>query len=111
MRFEKIEAALQAAQHAEGEHINLLEAERVDVVLVPFDEGAFIHRRMADRYGLVEPPAGKHEAAHMLGEVTRKAEQLACKFDRLQKGRVGRIEPSLADVLVRQAVVMAAPHR
>ncbi len=40
--------------------------KRVDVVLVPFDEGAVVHRGVADRHGLVEAYAGQDEAADVL---------------------------------------------
>ena len=76
MRLQKIEPAPEAAQHAEREHIDLHESERVDVVLVPFDEGALVHGGVADRHRLVEPLAREHEAADVLGEVTRKADEL-----------------------------------
>ena len=110
MALEEIEAAPDAAQHAEREHVDLHEAERVDVVLVPLDEGALVHGGVADRHRLVEPLAGEHEAADMLGEMARKADQLVGKRDRLPDRRIGRIEPGLTDVIVGQAVAIA-PHR
>ena len=53
--------------------------------------------------------AGEHEAADMLGEMARKADQLVGKRDRLPDRRICRIEAGLADVIVRQAVAIA-PH-
>ena len=102
MRFQEIEAAPQAAQHAEREHVDLHQAERIDVVLVPFDEGALVHGGIADRHRLVEPLAGEHEAADMLGEMARKTGQLVGERDRLPDRRIGGIEAGLADVIVRQ---------
>ena len=58
MLLQEIEPAPHAAQHAEREHIDLHQAERIDVVLVPFDEGAIVHGGVADRHGLVEPARG-----------------------------------------------------
>jgi hypothetical protein len=60
---EQIEAALHAGQHAERQHVDLHEFERVDVVLVPFDDLAVLHRRRLDRHEFVEPVAGQDEAA------------------------------------------------
>jgi xanthine/CO dehydrogenase XdhC/CoxF family maturation factor len=77
MLVQQIEAALQAGQHAEREDVDLENADGVEIVLVPFDAGALLHRRVLDRHHLVEPAAGDDEAAHMLGEVARKADQLA----------------------------------
>ena len=76
MLLQEIEPAAQAAQHAEREHVDLHQAERIDVVLVPLDEGAVVHGGIADRHRLVERRAGEHEAADMLREVAREADQL-----------------------------------
>ena len=110
MLLDEIEPAPQAAQHAEREHIDLHQAERVDVVLVPFDEGALVHGGIADRHRLVERRAGEHEAADVLGEVARKADQLVREFDGLPDRRVGGVESGLTDVFIRQSVAIA-PHR
>ena len=45
----------------------------VEIVLVPFDDGAVLHRGIHDRHHLVEPVAGDDEAADMLGEVARES--------------------------------------
>ena len=55
-----------AAEHTERQHIHLQQAERVEIVLVPFNDGAPLHRRRADRTQMVEPPTGDDEAANML---------------------------------------------
>src|SRR5262249_61532075 len=68
----ELECLAQAREHAEPEHIDLDDAERVEIVLVPFDEGAVIHYAIADRHHLVEPAAGDDEAADMLGEMARE---------------------------------------
>ncbi len=60
------EGPANAAEHAKRQHIHLQQAERVEIVLVPFDDGAPLHRRRADRAQMVEPPAGDDEAADML---------------------------------------------
>ncbi len=105
--MQKIEPAAQAAQHAEREHIDLHQAERVDVVLVPFDEGALVHGGIGDRHGFVEPLAREHEAADMLGEMTREAGESIGERDRLADCRIGGIESGLADVIVGQFVAIA----
>ena len=103
VELEEVEPAPDAAQHAERQHVDLHQAERVDVVLVPLDEGAVVHGGVADRHGLVEPLAGQHEAADMLRQVARKADDLAGQFDRPADRRVAGIEPGLADMVVGQA--------
>ena len=74
--FEHGECLADAGQHAEGQHIHFHDAQRVYVVLVPFNEGALLHRRIADGHGFDQRPACQHETADMLGEVAREAQQL-----------------------------------
>jgi hypothetical protein len=110
MPFQKIKPAPDATQHAEREHVDFHEAERIDVVLVPFDEGALVHGGIADRHRLVEPLAGEHEAADMLGKVTREADEFAGERDGLPDCRIGGIESRLADMIIRQSVAVT-PYR
>ena len=72
MLLDELEGLAEAGEHAEPEHVDLEDAERVEIVLVPFDEGAVLHRAIHDRHHLVEPAAGHDEAADMLGEMARK---------------------------------------
>ena len=37
-----------AGEHAEAQHIDLQQPERVEIVFVPFDEGAVVHGGIAD---------------------------------------------------------------
>ena len=67
--------AADGRKHAQAEDIDLQEAERLEVVLVPLDHGALGHRRVLDRHQLGEQAARDHETARMLGEVPRKAAQ------------------------------------
>ena len=101
MRLQQIEAAPQAGQHAERQHIDLEQAERFEIVLLPFDDGALLHRRVLDRHHFVEPRAGDDEAADMLGQMAREADQLAraSAITWLQP-RIGRIEPGAARFLL-----------
>ena len=66
MLVDQIQRLPHAGQHPQPEHIDLQNPERVDVVLVPFDEGTVVHRRIADRHDLVEAAARDDEAADML---------------------------------------------
>ncbi len=110
MGFEKIEPTAQAAQHAERAHVDLHQADGVDVVLVPFDEGALGHGGVGDRHRVVEPAAGEDETADVLGEVAREAGQCVGERDGLADRRVLRVEAGLANVIVRQFIAVP-PHR
>ncbi len=96
MARDEIEGAADAAQHAERQHVDLEHAERVEIVLVPFDDGAVRHRRVLDRHHLLERPAGDDEAADMLREMAREADELVREIERQAQRRLGRIEPQLA---------------
>ncbi len=109
--LQEVEAALEAGQHAERQHVDLHQPDRVDVVLVPLDEGAVRHGAVAHRHGLVEPAAGQHEAADVLRQVAGEADQLVGEVERLTDRGVLRVEAGLAHVPVRHAGAPGAPDR
>ena len=111
MALEQLEALADAGQHSERQHVDLQHAEFVEVVLVPLDHGAILHRRVLDRDQLVERRAGDDEAADMLRKMTRKADQLAGKLQSQAQGVVGDIETQLAEMLRLDAFVAPAPDR
>ena len=69
------------AQHAQREDVDLEQAERVEVVLVPLDDAAVLHRGVLDRHQLGDAVARDDEAARVLAQVARKADQLLREFD------------------------------
>ena len=97
MLLDQVEAFADAGQHAEREHVDLEDAELLDVVLVPFDEGAVVHRAIADRHRLGQRPLGQDEAADMLRQMARHADQLLGELDRPPQVRVGEVEPGVVD--------------
>ena len=98
-----------AGQHAERQDVDLQNAERVEVVLVPFDDGAVLHRRVLDRHQFGQRPAGDHKTADMLREMPRKADQLGGEVERHAQSAVGGVEPGLAHPLIGDRVVAPAP--
>ncbi len=90
MSAQQIEGAAQTGQHAEPQHVDLQQAERLQIVLVPFDHGAVFHGRILDRNDLVERRAGDDEAADMLRQVTREALQFPGQRQRHLQPRIGR---------------------
>ena len=55
---QQFEGLADAGQHAEPQHVDLHQAERLKVVLVPLDEGAVLHRPVADGHDLLQAPRG-----------------------------------------------------
>ena len=66
MRSQEPEGAADAAEHAKRQHIDLQQPKRIQIILVPFDDRAPLHRRRADRAEMIQPPAGDDKAADML---------------------------------------------
>ena len=111
MRLQHLEGAAQARQHAEAEDIDLQEIERLEVVLVPFDDGALVHRGILDRNDLVEPAARDREAADVLRKVPGKPHQQAGERTRFSQALVGRIEAGAPRRPFRDALHRPAPQR
>ena len=83
----------------------------VEVVLVPLDDGAVVHRGVLDRHQLVEARARDHEAADMLREMAREADELVGRARcALREPRIGRIEPDRAAPPFRVTPCIDQPH-
>ena len=102
MLFEQGEGLADAGEHAKPEHIHLQQAECVEIVLVPLDDGAVLHGGIADGHHLGQRSARQHEAAHMLGEMAGKADQFLGQLKAAREQRIGRIEPRLAYIFLGQ---------
>ena len=85
---EQGEGALQAGQHAERQNIHLEDFHRVEIVLVPLDHLALVHRRLDDGHDLIEPVPGDDEAADMLGEMAGKPHDVVGTIDHMPCHRV-----------------------
>ncbi len=64
-----------AGQHAQRKHIDLHQAQRINIILVPLDECAILHRGIVNGNSLIQPVLGQHETTDMLRQVPRKIEQ------------------------------------
>src|SRR5262245_17742955 len=111
MQRDEVEGLADAGEHAKRQYIHFQHAERVDVILVPFEEGSVLHGAIVDRHGFIETFPRQHEAADVLGEMARKTEQGAGETDRLLDLWIGRIETCLADVFVGDLTVALAPDQ
>ncbi len=111
MLVDQVEALADAGQHAERQHIDLQHAQGIEIVLVPFDDGAVLHRRILDRHIVVEAAAGDDEAADMLRQMAREADQRSCEREHLAQARLIGIEAGLADMLLDDVFLAPAPDR
>ena len=111
MPVEQLECLSNAGQHAERQDVDLENAERVEIVLVPLDHGTVRHRRIGDRHHLIEPALGQDEAADMLREVAGEAGQLGGELQGQAQARLARIEAALARRGSVDAAIAPAPDR
>ncbi|MCY1223277.1 hypothetical protein D9M72_353980 [compost metagenome] len=111
MPVEQLEGPGDAGEHAERQHVDLQDLQRVEIVLVPLDHVAVWHRRVHDRHDLVEPVAGDDETADMLGEVAREAHQLRGIIEHPDSRRVLRIETGSLRLALGKIGHRPAPDR
>ena len=81
--IEQVEGAAHAAEHAEAQHIDLHELQRVDVVLVPLDDLTVLHRCRFDGHHFIQAVQRQYEAARVLRKMARRADQFlitACRL-------------------------------
>ena len=112
MALDQVEGAGDAAQHAKAQHIDLHQAERIDILLVPFQHRAVGHGGIVQRHDLVEPALHHHETAGMLREMARKPHQLAGIMQRHRDiGRVGIEAEFGTDTVIGEIIGRPAPQR
>ena len=107
--FQQIKGAAHAAQHAEAQHVDLHEFQRIDIVLVPFDHLPVFHGGRFDRHHLVKPVQRQHEAAGMLRQMPRRAHQFLGQLKRQAQPAVGRVQIEFLQLGIGNAVVAPAP--
>ena len=92
MLGEKVESPPHAPEHPEPEHVDLHEFQNVDVVLIPFDDLAVLHRCGLDRHEVIKAILREHEAAGMLRQMPRRADELPSEVERQLEPAVVKIE-------------------
>ena len=109
VRGEEIEGAAHAAEHAEAEHVDLHEFQGIDVVLVPFDDGAFsiaagsIGTSSSSRSWVRTKPPG------MLRQMPGRADKLPRQIERQAQAAVGQVEIELGGKLGLDAFIAPTP--
>ena len=96
----QLEAAAQRRQHAEAQHVHLEQAQVIEIVLVPFDDGAVFHGRVFDGHEFLEQALRDHEAAARAatGAAEIPAARTASCSSSLSCGLAG-LEAGLADAV------------
>src|SRR5262249_45673688 len=92
----ELETLPDRGQHAQAEAIDLENAERVEIVLVPFNDGAAGHGGILDGNDFAERTLGDHHAADVLREMPWEPQEFPRQLDeQLRPLRIG-IESRLA---------------
>jgi len=109
MPVEQRKTLAQGREHAEREHVDLENAQGVEIVLVPFDRRAALHRGWHDRHDFVEPVARDDKTAGVLRQMAREPRDFMRQFDGLGEARLRRVEAGARSCLsVRRFA--ASPH-
>src|SRR5579883_517793 len=111
MLAHQFESLAQAGQHAERQHIDLQHTERIEIVLVPFDDAAILHRRILDRHHFAELAARDDEATRVLGQMAWEADQLRGQLQSAAQIEVARIQPRFANVPFLDSLASPTPER
>src|SRR3546814_7603158 len=98
---DEIKTLADTCQTAGREHIDLHEPQSINIVLVPFNEGAVLHRCIVNGYGLVQPILGQHKPAYMLRQMARELEKLADKPMEPDHLRISGIKARLSETPFR----------
>src|ERR1019366_4222162 len=109
-RPREVERLTDRRQHAEAEHVDLEEAERVEIVLVPGDHGSIAHRRRLHRRDVLERLGAEHEASHVNRQVTRASLQRVRHREHLANTDVLRIEAAGPDAIGVDLVELVPPR-
>ena len=96
---DEVERAAQRGEHAQSEHVDLQQAERFEIVLVPLDHAAILHCRGLDRHHAREFVARDDEAADVLRQVARKAVQRVRELHPVARDRRRQIDADLGEAL------------
>ena len=81
MLRDQIKAFADTGEHPKRQDIDLQNIQSVDIILVPFDDRAVIHRGVFDRAKLIQSPLGDDKPADMLAQMSRKPDDFTNQLD------------------------------
>jgi len=110
MHLQQVKAFPDAGEHAQRQHIDLENAQRFDVILVPFDEAAIGHGAITDRHGFGKRAFCQDKSADMLRKVTRHADHLLGQLDYPPQVRITDVHACLGDVFFADLAPVTAPY-
>jgi hypothetical protein len=91
-------------EHTETQQVDLDQAGELEVVFVPLNDGAVLHRRRLDGHDLRELALGEHETAHVDRAMARQLVEAAHDVDQRLNATIRRIEPTGGETTALQRV-------
>ncbi|RMS55643.1 hypothetical protein ALP64_200424 [Pseudomonas syringae pv. actinidiae] len=111
VQVHQIERPAQGAEHAQCKDVDFQQADQVQVVLVPLDDGALGHRCVFDRHQRVQRVLGNHETTRMLRQVPGETDQLAGQGQHALENGCFSIETVFAQAFGRRQRIAPAAER
>ena len=96
---QQVKTAANGTEHAQRQDIDLEQTDRIQVVLVPLNDGALGHGRVLHRHQGVEWLLGNDKATRMLGQVPGKADQLSGEAEHPTQHRAFGVETAFAQAV------------
>ena len=93
MALQQVKPAPQARQHAKRQNVDLENAQRIEIVLVPHNRRAPVHRSGRNRHDFVKPRLRDDKASGVLRQMTRKARDFLGKPHHMRDVLILRIQP------------------
>ena len=106
----QVEAFADGRQHAQRQHVHLEDAKRVDIVLVPANDGAILHAGIFDGNQFIKASLGDDKAADMLREVPRKPDELTYEIEQPPDDRAVRSQAGFEDAAVVDRLAVPPLH-
>src|SRR5690606_34686750 len=107
--LDQVETAMQGAEHAKAQYVDLQQAQKMKVILVPLDHGTSGHGGVFHGHQRAQWLLGNDEAAGVLGQMTGKADQLARQHQHAAQQGAVRIESGFDQPIGAWNLVAPAP--
>src|SRR5688572_541662 len=108
---DELQRAADCREHAKRQHVHLEQSQRIEVVLVPLDHAALRHRGVLDRHEMRQQAAGDHEAAHVLRQMPREADQDIGQLDEQPDFAAAGVEAGFPYALAHRAAAVPPRYR
>ena len=86
------ETVLHHGEHPQPEQVDLHQPDRIEIVLLPLDDGAVLHTRGLDRHHGAQRLLGEHESAYVDAAMTRRGVEPLDDVGETLHARVVRVE-------------------